>query len=505
MAASHCRRVAAALAVVLALSGCNLSSSDGGSEVGPVTNSDSATGPGAPTTPAEIDADAIVTRTLTSMSPRYHATWPEVPGAPSLNHALADEVRARVGVFAGNAQGSDKAELNIGWQLIADAHDVLGIRLDIYEFAGAGGAESSRIWWYDVSAGVLLSNADLVADEAALAAALVASAPDDDVDPAAVRAAVADGLGHVSFSAAGGMEVTFDEYAVAPGSSGEVRIVLDAARTELLLPEAGNRVRRAAAALAVDDEGLVTPLPPEAGTQDGPSQQEEGPKKGSKKGKQGRKNKKQGKKQRAEEKRPDCRKLKCVALTFDDGPVAGTDGLLRTLKKLNAPATFFVLGQQAATYPDIVAKAHRQGHEIGVHTWNHKRLTTLKPKQITRQLQKSVAEVRRITQAEPTLMRPPYGATGPRVRNLAAQLGLAQVLWDVDTRDWARKRIRPIVKEVRRSTERGSIVLMHDIHANSVAAVPRVVKALRKQGFTLVTVSDLLGETQPGQRYHSAR
>jgi peptidoglycan/xylan/chitin deacetylase (PgdA/CDA1 family) len=99
------------------------------------------------------------------------------------------------------------------------------------------------------------------------------------------------------------------------------------------------------------------------------------------------------------------------------------------------------------------------------------------------------------------VLRPPYGARDKKVDALARTLGYAEVLWSIDTRDWANHSPKKIVAAAAKA-RRGSIILMHDIHPETVDAVPRVIAKLRKKGFTLVTVSELLGASKPGKRYY---
>lgn len=201
-------------------------------------------------------------------------------------------------------------------------------------------------------------------------------------------------------------------------------------------------------------------------------------------------------------KRTNCSVKRCIALTFDDGPSsANTPRLLRILKKADVPVTFFVVGQEAARYPAIIAREVKNGHEVGDHSWNHPQLTRMSKKQIERQLRRTSAAIQRAGAPAPTLVRPPYGATNKKVASVARAQGMAQVLWSVDTLDWKHHSPKKTRKNVAKYARRGSIILMHDSHSTAVDAVARVIKDLKARGFTLVTVSDLLGDPQPGKVY----
>ena len=97
----------------------------------------------------------------------------------------------------------------------------------------------------------------------------------------------------------------------------------------------------------------------------------------------------------SEKAKADCRKIKCVALTFDDGPSDYTEGLLDTLDRYDAKATFFVLGPSAAAYPSTIARMAETGHELGNHTWSHPQLPFLSDAQITQEFDRTDALIER--------------------------------------------------------------------------------------------------------------
>ncbi len=202
--------------------------------------------------------------------------------------------------------------------------------------------------------------------------------------------------------------------------------------------------------------------------------------------------------------RVDCAKARCVALTFDDGPGSGTLRLLRMLDEAHVRVTFFVVGPRARAAPGTVARAHAAGHEIGDHTERHALLTRLPSWRVRQEIDGTRRTIRRLTGSSPVLLRPPYGATDRRVTAEARRLGLAQILWDVDTRDWADRDSSIVARRAIKGLHRGAIILMHDIHPTTVAAVPRILRAAKAGGYTLVTVSELLGTPRPGKVYTSA-
>lgn len=202
----------------------------------------------------------------------------------------------------------------------------------------------------------------------------------------------------------------------------------------------------------------------------------------------------------------DERCVRCVALTFDDGPGEDTGKLLDMLREHGARATFFVVGQMAAAPGGaaLLRRIAREGHEIGNHSWTHAQLTALSQHGIAQELQRTGDLVRFATGVRMHLMRPPYGSTDSRVAAESRRRGLAQILWNIDTYDW-RDRVPSIVAKRASRAKPGSVVLMHDIHRTTVKAVPRVLEALTRKGYRLVTVSELYGKRpKPGKRYSDA-
>ncbi|MDU5308234.1 MAG: polysaccharide deacetylase family protein [Varibaculum cambriense] len=199
----------------------------------------------------------------------------------------------------------------------------------------------------------------------------------------------------------------------------------------------------------------------------------------------------------------DCTKEKCVALTFDDGPGPDTPKLLDTLKAENVPATFLLVGKAVATYPDTVAREFKEGHSLGVHTWNHPQLTKIPDDKIVNEITSTADAIKKAApDAKLTFTRPPYGAFNPRVISVLKSLNHAALIWDVDTLDWKHRDPNAVFSQVQQQTKPGSIILMHDIHPTSIQAVPEIIKYLRSQGFTMVTVPELFGGSlTPGKIY----
>jgi peptidoglycan/xylan/chitin deacetylase (PgdA/CDA1 family) len=199
---------------------------------------------------------------------------------------------------------------------------------------------------------------------------------------------------------------------------------------------------------------------------------------------------------------PDCLVLRCVALTFDDGPGPDTARLLGMLAEKNVHATFFVIGQSAEEFPDAVRAEHAQNQEVGDHTWSHPPLTRLDDASIATQFNRTADEIASLDGPRPRLIRPPYGAVNERINAVLGARGAAEILWSVDTLDWLHRNPDSVYTRALKGVRPGSIILMHDIHPTTVDAVPRIIDALRAEGYTLVTVSQLYGGAlEPGKVY----
>ena len=183
-----------------------------------------------------------------------------------------------------------------------------------------------------------------------------------------------------------------------------------------------------------------------------------------------------------------------VALTFDDGPSASlTPRVLDILRRNNAVGTFFVLGQNAASNRSVVARAAAEGNEIGVHTWSHIKMSGSPLAKVDSEISRTRNLIQEITGRAPLVMRPPYGATnGALVNRMKAQFGMRSILWDVDTLDWRHPGVQKVINTAVGQAKPGSIILVHDIHASTVAAIEGIVQGLQARGFKLVTVSQLI-------------
>ena len=185
---------------------------------------------------------------------------------------------------------------------------------------------------------------------------------------------------------------------------------------------------------------------------------------------------------------------KVVAMTFDDGPHPTlTPKLLDILKERNIKCTFFVVGSNAKAYPNIIRRIIAEGHEIGNHTYTHASLTSRSDEQIRTELQKSEDALFTAANYRPHLIRPPYGAINTRVKQLMfSEFGYSTIMWSVDPQDWRRPGVSVVTSRLVNGAHPGAIMLSHDIHPPTIAAMPAMFDQLLAKGYQFVTVSQLL-------------
>src|SRR5437870_9716969 len=183
-----------------------------------------------------------------------------------------------------------------------------------------------------------------------------------------------------------------------------------------------------------------------------------------------------------------------IAMTFDDVPDATlTPTLLDILAAHHIKATFFVIGENVVQHPEVIARAAREGHEIGNHSWSHPNFGKMSDDGVRSQVQRTDDAIKGATGARPTLLRPPYGSiTARQKRWIHDQFGYQIILWDVDPYDWKRPGPPVVRNRILKETQPGSIVLSHDIHPGTIEAMPSTFDALAAKGFKFVTVSELI-------------
>ena len=181
-----------------------------------------------------------------------------------------------------------------------------------------------------------------------------------------------------------------------------------------------------------------------------------------------------------------------VALTFDDGPsAANTPRVLAALEAVGGRATFFVIGGNVSKNASILQRMVADGDEIGNHTWNHNYLHKATADQIVTYINQTADAVQAACGVRPVAVRPPGGGINQTAKDTLAALGSPAILWDIDTRDWEHRDTQKTISAVLDHVSDGDIVLMHDIHAPTVAAAEVIIPELVARGYQLVTVSEM--------------
>lgn len=191
---------------------------------------------------------------------------------------------------------------------------------------------------------------------------------------------------------------------------------------------------------------------------------------------------------------------KYVSLTFDDGPSPTlTPRLLKILKKYNVPATFFEVGYNVKAHPATSRLVLKYGHTIGNHSWNHPDLAGMSMRSAKSQISRTDKVIYKATKTKPKYIRPPYGSiTHAEIKAFNRPI----IQWNVDSLDWSYLNAARTANHVVATTHGRSIILMHDIHATSVAAVPSIIKRLRAKGYVFVSLDKQFnGNLKPGYQY----
>lgn len=185
---------------------------------------------------------------------------------------------------------------------------------------------------------------------------------------------------------------------------------------------------------------------------------------------------------------------KVVALTFDDGPHGTlTPRVLDILSRHRAKGTFFVQGVNIGGKQGILRRMVTEGHEVANHSWNHAYLSKVSAQEVDSQLTRTNAAIVSACGVSPLVMRPPGGYMNSALASqIRSQHGLRTIMWNVDTNDWRKPGLDVVVSRAVNGASPGAIILVHDIHASTVAAVEAIVSGLQARGYDLVTVSELI-------------
>jgi len=181
---------------------------------------------------------------------------------------------------------------------------------------------------------------------------------------------------------------------------------------------------------------------------------------------------------------------KIVALTFDDGPSESTAHILDNLREFQVTATFFVLGEAAERFPELIRRIASEGHTVGIHAWRHQTFVGLGGRRIAEEIRRTQEAIQRACPEAPAAqwLRPPHGFKSIRTLWIACIRGLRLAAWSVDACDYRTCGPERIARRVLKGLKPGAVVLLHDGPENAATteALPLILGDMRSQGFQCV-------------------
>ncbi|WP_246226352.1 polysaccharide deacetylase family protein [Wolbachia endosymbiont of Madathamugadia hiepei] len=185
---------------------------------------------------------------------------------------------------------------------------------------------------------------------------------------------------------------------------------------------------------------------------------------------------------------------KFAALTFDDGPSnSRVNDIINVLESYKAKATFFLLGERInKKTSEIVKRIYNAGHELGNHSWSHRKLTLLSSEEQLQELERTSTAIKNATEQDVKWFRPPYGCHDDNLIENTNRLNMYSILWTVDSLDWQGDKPEILVKRVISNVHNGAIILFHDHDnkSNTVEVLPQIIKILKRSGYEPVTLSE---------------
>ncbi|WP_026926608.1 polysaccharide deacetylase family protein [Granulicoccus phenolivorans] len=473
------KTAAVALVAAVALAGCGTDPSQGAKGSNPSQSKD------APPPPPEFsrvdggNVSGLTTVTYTDDEKKIRAEVPEIGPARTLTSAM-EVLRER---SLRNSAHEGATETNVGWQLIASSPNAVGMEVTYSYVKDGAKTEMPMVVWYDTEAKRVYSSPILIdAKQWGAFKKIVANATESDksIDPTKLSQALdsnaaPEGNGPaLGFDSNGDMIARFPSGALKteavdlriPGR--QVQPVLSAYGKQALDATTGPSAFNGTAKPA--ESASPTPASTASGASSDPNQV---PRPSTAVG-------------------VDCTKVKCVALTFDDGPGDGTPKVVDAFVKENSGATFFMIGQSLQANKAIGKNSASSGMEMAAHSWTHPDLARISPDKLNTEVTKTSAQMNDIFGRKPMLVRPPFGSHNDRVDKVIGDDGASVMQWSVDTLDWQTKSTpKTEASALGAGSKGGEIVLMHDIHPTTVDAVPAIVKGMKDKGVRMVTLSEL--------------
>lgn len=495
--------ICAALGAALVLAGCGQATPAPGGSTTPAGSGGRSSAPAGPTHLGSATNDLVKGLRAASLGSAAQKITTEVPfvdTAPALTQGVAT-VRGQF--LRGYAAGAQRQGLNLTWTLTATSADVIGFRLLA---AHEGGAQVPASIWFDARTNRVVAAPGLVRPGSwqSFTDAVVAAANGHDQDR--IRKALASDMAPrgtgpaIGFTTTGDLAVEFAGATVNDQAT-PVMVTVPGSAVNGMLSQLGDRARQATIAPSAFDPATVTTKPaPEPDLGSDPSAPASPSGSSSTKPSATANASTSATAPAGNDDRPtvgvvpDCRRLRCVAVTFDDGPMPSTSDVVAALTKAKVGATFFVLGEASQGNEAGVLATALAGMDIQSHTWRHDQMSR-KADSGAAQARQQAEALKTIVGYQPWLVRPPYGDRNAKVLAALGQQGAAGAIWSIDTEDWKHRNPSIVTSRAIAATS-GDIVLMHDIHPTTATAVPGILAALQKAGVTVVSMSEL---AQPGE------
>lgn len=387
---------------------------------------------------------------------RFHLSYPHAPESPNFNTAFDESVQEIKDNFqekhsrTSNESSGHTPEMTVSWFSLLNRDRTLGLRLVITESNEINHSTTSQTF-FKTSSDKMIRGKDII-DESfqnSLLEEITAAAHNQGIPQEQVNLDQTSMLQDVSFTSTGALQVELPKGKLAKNQTQNELVTI--AEPEKYLSAVGKEIRTKSFSAQAPDGNI-----------------------------KGDTNSDQS---------LDCHRQKCIALTFDDGPGLYTNQILDTLEQHHAKATFFTLGRNVVEDPNTVKRAHDMGMAVGDHTWNHLMLSKASDAVAETEISRTASAIWDATGAPPFAVRPPYGDFSKSTPHA----DLPFVVWDIDSEDWKNKNAQITTNRILTAAHPGGIVLMHDIHPSTAQALPGVVEKLQEQGYTLVTVPELLG------------
>ena len=198
---------------------------------------------------------------------------------------------------------------------------------------------------------------------------------------------------------------------------------------------------------------------------------------------------------------------KVILFTYDDGPAGDvTNRLLDELGKRDARVTFFVLGSRINRFPEIVRRAHAEGHTIANHGFSHRSFLNMSHDDIVNEINMTNQLISNITRTETRHLRPPYGEYNEAIFEIS---NMSFILWNIDPRDWQHRNANTVYNNIMNHAKDGGIIVLHDLYESTIDGTIRAIDSLLAQGFAIISLeeAEALGLIDPYKfvLYHSLR